>query len=141
MYQSAYAIYEQTRPTRVVLINYATDGSTYTAQFSVPASSVTVKRLTAPSVTELSAIEWAGQTWASSYDGTPSGQVLFDSVQCGPTCAIQVPAGSVALVFLTQQALADSTPPSIPAFAAPTCEGTTMTAASARRKALSAGRS
>lgn len=57
----AYAIYESGAPTRVVAINYVSDpsgASDYTAAISVPAkpSTVSVKYLSSPSVTELTCV-------------------------------------------------------------------------------------
>lgn len=56
-------------------------------------------------------VSWAGQTWAGSLNGLPSGQVNVQSVDCDTNglCSLHVPASSIAVVYLTPAALDDST--------------------------------
>ncbi|KAI0030185.1 glycoside hydrolase family 79 protein [Vararia minispora EC-137] len=119
----AWAIYEAGTPKKVLLINYASDpsgastitasiqiGGGSTGQAAANPGSVRVKRLTAPSVVAKGAFTWAGQTFGNAFesDGRPAGTPQVDTVQCDPNngCAVQVPAGSLALVFLTNDAFA-----------------------------------
>ncbi|KAI0060119.1 glycoside hydrolase family 79 protein [Artomyces pyxidatus] len=122
-----YAIYESGTPTKVVLINFVSDNTTandYTAAISigggqtgqpnaVPAS-VQVKYLTASSVSQKGNFSWAGQTFGNNFesDGRLNGNLDVQTVQCDQTnnvCNIKVPAPSVAVVFLTPQALSEVT--------------------------------
>ncbi|KAI0087558.1 hypothetical protein BDY19DRAFT_994874 [Irpex rosettiformis] len=128
IYTPGYAIYENGNLARVLLVNFVTDASgasTYTATLSfaggnVPGS-VSVKYLLAPSVSEKDNITWAGQTFGSKFesDGRLRGNETISTVQCDQgagTCAIQVPAPAVALVFLTSSALQDVSPSSTQTF-------------------------
>ena len=114
MYHPAYAVYENGAPTRVVLFNYVDDStgaSTLTVNVASSASSVSVRYLSAPSVSEQYNITWAGQTLGTSFasDGRLYGDVETVTVQCADgNCAITVPAPSIAVVYLTDQALSDS---------------------------------
>jgi hypothetical protein len=105
-----YAIYENGHPTRVALINLVDDNSgasDYTASISVGGtvpSQVRVEYLSASSV--------AGQTFGDvfSSDGPPAGVVDVQTVDCDQTnnvCNVKVPAPGAALVFLSDQALAE----------------------------------
>ncbi|KAH8092184.1 hypothetical protein BXZ70DRAFT_951580 [Cristinia sonorae] len=135
IYTPAYAIYEQGNLARVALFNYLTDpsgGSSYTASISIgggqsgqpngnPAQ-VTVKYLLAPSVSEKDNVTWAGQTFGGqlSSDGRLQGTYTPQTVQCDQNanvCNVQVPAPGFALVFLTDDALKESTPASTATFA------------------------
>lgn len=116
----AYAVYENDTPTRVVLFNYVSDpsgASAYTAQVALGEGSnvgqVHVRYFLAPSVSEHDDITWAGQTTGGSYssDGRLHGNVSTTTIPCnGGVCDIPVPAPAIALVFLSDQALADSSP-------------------------------
>jgi hypothetical protein len=119
--QPNYAIYENGKPTKLVLINYASDPSgasdyqfnwTITGQ-TVP-QNVKVKYLLAPSVVARQNITWAGQTFGAMYesDGRPVGDLNVSTVACDQTannCLIHVPAPAVALVFFdtTDKAIDD----------------------------------
>jgi len=120
-YTPGYAIYENGNPARVVMINFMNDptgANDYTASIivggSAPPTSVTVRYLTAPSVSEKHNISWAGQTYGGYFqsDGRPQGNVTTETVQCYPAtgCAIQVKAPSVALVFLSNGSMSESGP-------------------------------
>ncbi|EIW64921.1 glycoside hydrolase family 79 protein [Trametes versicolor FP-101664 SS1] len=123
----AYAIYENGDLARMALINYMTDptgahdyvatisigGSNFSEANGVP-SSVQVKYLRAPSVSEKDNITWAGQTLGPRFgaDGTWKGAESVETVQCDQTqntCDITVPAPGAALVFFSDaaQQLAD----------------------------------
>jgi hypothetical protein len=116
----AYAVYEDDAPSRIVLFNYVSDpsgGSTYQATLSIPggnlASTVHVRYLSAPTVAEHDNITWAGQTMGASYasDGQLHGDVLTQTITCqNSLCVIPVPAPAIAVVYLTDKALALSSP-------------------------------
>jgi hypothetical protein len=110
--QPNYAIYENGKPSKLVLFNYASDPTgaanyqfnTSIAGGSVP-SQVAVKYLLAPTVTSKDNITWAGQTFGGDFasDGRLQGTLNVTTVQCDTganTCLITVPAPGVALVFL-----------------------------------------
>ncbi|WVQ82507.1 hypothetical protein IAT38_004636 [Cryptococcus sp. DSM 104549] len=121
IYHPAYAIYENDAPTRAVLFNYI-DDSTGASDLNVQltlntdgglgvGASVQVRYLRADSVSEQYAITWANQTLGSSFasDGRLSGDLETVSITCSNgVCSIPVPAPSVALVFLTEDALENS---------------------------------
>ncbi|KAJ8495477.1 hypothetical protein ONZ45_g12847 [Pleurotus djamor] len=122
----AYSIYEDGNPVRVMLFNYMTDptgASDYTAQIAIGGSGigqpnaspaqVKVKYLRAASVSQIGNITWAGQTFGDHFqsDGRLMGDEDIQTVACDQTtnlCSIKVPAPSVALVFLTDDAFAES---------------------------------
>ena len=120
IYHPAYAIYENGNPTRLVLFNYVSDptgASDYQASVTLEnaqiSSSVSVRYLRAPSVSEQFNITWAGQNMGTSFasDGKLKGTEQTVTVQCpNGECTIPVYAPSIALVFLTDDALTDSTP-------------------------------
>ncbi|KAH9914074.1 uncharacterized protein BXZ73DRAFT_81750 [Epithele typhae] len=114
----AYAIYENGAAARVALFNYqdASNGAAYTATISVGGatlgesnatpSSVRVKYLVAPSITEKEQISWANQTFGGRFssDGRLAGTEDIVTVPCDTTahtCTITVPAPGAALVFLS----------------------------------------
>jgi hypothetical protein len=110
--QPNYAIYENGKPSKLVLFNYASDPTgAANYQFnatidggSVP-SQVAVKYLLAPTVTSKDNITWAGQTFGGDFasDGRLQGTLNVTTVQCDTganTCLVTVPAPGVALVFL-----------------------------------------
>ncbi|KIJ61735.1 glycoside hydrolase family 79 protein [Hydnomerulius pinastri MD-312] len=114
-----YAIYENGQPTRVALVNYVTDksgASDYTASISIAGTNpaqVKVKYLAADSVTQKYNFTWAGQTFGDAFssDGRPVGNVDIQTITCDQTnnvCNVKVPAPGAALVFLSDQALAES---------------------------------
>jgi len=125
----SYGIYEGGTLTKLALFNYVSDpsgASAYTATFSVQGgsmpSTVQVKYLLAPAVSEKRNITWAGQTFGGIYesDGRPQGAVSITPVQCNPganTCQVNVPAPGFALVFLADAALGEVTPQSTVSFA------------------------
>lgn len=117
-----YAIYENGSPARVLMINFMDDGGTGTAAYTgyihiggqntgaadTTPSSVTVRYLAAPSVSEKINITWAGQTMGGQFecDGRLRGDVVTETVQCTTDtgCPIRVPAPGAALVFMTNEA-------------------------------------
>ncbi|EIW72362.1 hypothetical protein TREMEDRAFT_41693 [Tremella mesenterica DSM 1558] len=117
IYHPAYAIYEDGQPTRVVLFNYINDptgASQLTVNIASSAFSVSVRYLSAPTVSEQYNITWAGQTLGVSFssDGRLYGTEQTSVVQCTDgNCPIEVSAPSIAVVYLTDQALADSSVP------------------------------
>ncbi|KAJ7649887.1 hypothetical protein FB45DRAFT_5549 [Roridomyces roridus] len=113
-----YAIYDGGVLARLALFNYVTDpsgASGITVSFAIGGGStgqangtpaqVKVKYLLAPSVSSLSNITWAGQTFGPSFatDGRPTGTETIQTVTCNGdnTCDVTVPAPGFALVFLT----------------------------------------
>jgi len=106
---AAYAVYDSNTSDlyRVVLINYAASGSTFTFPKSVGGSNVTVAYLTAPNLQEISNITWAGQTWQNSQDGQPTGQREYQSLACTSGCDVQVPGPGVAVVMFNKHLLAN----------------------------------
>ncbi|KIJ18005.1 glycoside hydrolase family 79 protein [Paxillus involutus ATCC 200175] len=114
-----YAIYENGQPTRLALINFVNDASgasDYTVSISIAGATpaqVKVKYLSATSVTQKYNFTWAGQTFGDVFgsDGRPVGAVDIQTVDCDQTlnvCNVKVPAPGAALVFLSDQALAES---------------------------------
>lgn len=140
IYTPGYAIYENGAPVRMAFINYLTDASgasSYTATINfeggtVP-SSVKVKYLLAPSVAEKQNVTWAGQTFGNflSSDGRLQGSESIQTVNCDTTnnaCAINVPAPSFALVFLTDSAFSESEPTATQTFSTTSVTKTVNTA-------------
>ncbi|KAF8838073.1 glycoside hydrolase family 79 protein [Paxillus ammoniavirescens] len=118
-YTPGYAIYENGQPTRLALINFVNDASgasDYTVSISIAGATpaqVKVKYLSATSVTQKYNFTWAGQTFGDVFgsDGRPVGAVDIQTVDCDQTrnvCDVKVPAPGAALVFLSDQALAES---------------------------------
>ncbi|KAJ7592262.1 hypothetical protein C8J56DRAFT_1131806 [Mycena floridula] len=113
----AYAIYENGVPMRVALFNYMDDptgASTLSVTLSLAGGNlpqVKVKYLLAPSVVSKYNFTWAGQTFGGVYesDGRLKGDPDVKTVTCnGGNCVITVPAPSMALIFLSDQALQES---------------------------------
>lgn len=112
--QPNYAIWENGKPSKLVLINYASDPSgasdyqfNWTIAGQTVPQSVQVKYLLAPTVVSRDNITWAGQTFGGLYesDGRPMGELNVSTVACDQTnnnCLIRVPAPGVALVFFDQ---------------------------------------
>ncbi|KAG8892735.1 hypothetical protein FRB99_002468 [Tulasnella sp. 403] len=122
-FQPGYAIYEDGVPTRLALINFVTDpsgASTFNAVYSPQGGTVpdhvSVRYLSAASVSEKFAITWANQTLGSgilSSDGRLQGEEGTVTIPCDTaanTCTIPVYAPSFALVFLSDDARAHSSP-------------------------------
>ncbi|OCH92577.1 hypothetical protein OBBRIDRAFT_886183 [Obba rivulosa] len=128
MYTPGYGVWENDRLSRLVLLNFVTDPSgahDYNVTFAlggpqfgetrqVPPN-ITVKYLSAESVSVKENITWAGQTLGNRFqsDGTLQGEEQTITVPCNQTsllCIITVPAPGAALVFLSDQALAESAP-------------------------------
>ncbi|KAF8576860.1 glycoside hydrolase family 79 protein [Ramaria rubella] len=123
-----YAIYENGNPMRVALFNFVSDpsgASNYTADISIGGtgagqpnaspSQVSVRYFSAPSVTSKTGFQWAGQNFGDvlESDGTLQGTQQTITIDCDTsanTCSIPVPAPGFALVFLTSQALQESSP-------------------------------
>ncbi|CCO29455.1 hypothetical protein BN14_03468 [Rhizoctonia solani AG-1 IB] len=124
-----YAIYENGNPVRVVLFNYIDDstgandytanvaiGGQQTGQSSTTPSSVQVRYMRAPSLGSHN-VTWAGQSLGGELgsDGRLEGTQETVTIQCdttAQTCAIPVKAPSIALVFLTNDGLTESSPDS-----------------------------
>ncbi|KAG8892150.1 hypothetical protein FRC01_014320 [Tulasnella sp. 417] len=122
-FQPGYAIYENGVPSRLVFINFVTDpsgASDFNGVVSFNGGTVpdhvAVRYLESPSVSDKFNIKWAGQTMGSAIftsDGRLTGDVETVFVPCDQTannCIIPVKAPSVALVFLSDEALQQSSP-------------------------------
>ncbi|EJD44078.1 hypothetical protein AURDEDRAFT_88289 [Auricularia subglabra TFB-10046 SS5] len=118
-YTPAYGIYdEQGNPEKVLLMNYMTDttgASDYTAQISVGAAGgpqkAWVRYVSAPSVAWKGNITIGGQTFGGMFqaNGLLYGEEETLEIPCpGGVCSVVVKAPEIALVFLTEQALADA---------------------------------
>lgn len=102
----------------MLLLNYMTDetgASDYTAQISVGAAGgpqkAWVRYVSAPSVAWKGNITIGGQTFGGMFeaDGQLHGQEETLEIPCpGGVCSVVVKAPEIALVFLTEQAMADS---------------------------------
>lgn len=122
-----YAIYENGNPVRVVLFNYiddSTGANDYTANIAIGGqqtgltsttpSSVQVRYMRADSLGSHN-VTWAGQSLGGELasDGRLKGTQETVTIQCdttAQTCAIPVKAPSIALVFLTDSAMQESSP-------------------------------
>lgn len=121
IYHPAYAVYEGDTPTRIVLFNFISDESgasnldvTINLADNPIAGPVHVRYLSAASVSEQYNITWAGQNLGSSFncDGRLYGDVQTVEIQCTDgNCVIPVQAPSIAVVFLDQESLDDSSVP------------------------------
>lgn len=122
-FQPGYAIYENGVPTRVALINFVSDASgasDFNGVISFNGGTVpdhvSVRYLEAPSVSEKFNIKWAGQNMGSAIftsDGRLTGDVetvIIPCDQAANNCIVPVKAPSVALVFLSDDALHQSSP-------------------------------
>jgi hypothetical protein len=94
---AGYAVYDNGVPQKLVLFN-----------FSGSQRAVAVRYLTAPSVTEKTAITWDGMT----VDGTGilQGKNTTVLVECGQGCSLEVPAPGVAVVYLDSSQAASYLP-------------------------------
>ncbi|CAE6468101.1 unnamed protein product [Rhizoctonia solani] len=119
-----YVVYEDGAPSRVLLINYiddATGGHDATARIQIgggdgaaasPLTQVRVKYFSAPSVSFKGNMTWAGQTLGNHFESDGRSEVI-QTIQCqNNICPIPLKAPSLALVFLTDAALANSSPAS-----------------------------
>ncbi|KAG8980670.1 hypothetical protein FRB93_009077 [Tulasnella sp. JGI-2019a] len=124
--RAGYAVYEGGVASRVLLVNYVTEsGPGYTTQIAIGGQSTGLPSTTPPSVrvkyllagshsvSENYNVTWSGQTMGglSQSDGKLSGTPDVQTIQCDAQsglCSIPVPAPSVALVFLTDAAFANS---------------------------------
>lgn len=121
IYHPAYTVYEGDTPTRVVLFNYISDESgaadlqvTVNLAGADTPGTVQVRYFRASSVSEQYEIYWANQTMGTSFssDGRLYGELETVEIQCTDgNCVIPVPAPSIALVFLTPDALTESSVP------------------------------
>ncbi|KAJ4474775.1 glycoside hydrolase family 79 protein [Lentinula lateritia] len=120
-YTPNYVIYENGQPVRMVLINFLSDSSgssNYTANIAIGGgqtgqsnttpSQVTVKYLTALSVSQKGDYSWAGQTFGGNFDsdGRLGGTESIQTIPCDQSaqvCSVSVPAPGAALVFLTNE--------------------------------------
>ncbi|CAE6461756.1 unnamed protein product, partial [Rhizoctonia solani] len=122
-----YVVYEDGVPSRVLLINYIDDNTgshDATARIQIgggdgaavsPLTQVRVKYFSAPSVSFKGNMTWAGQTLGNHFesDGRLQGSEVIETIQCqNNICPIPLKAPSLALVFLTDAALANSAPAS-----------------------------
>ncbi|KAF8320735.1 hypothetical protein DL93DRAFT_2073392 [Clavulina sp. PMI_390] len=124
-YTVGYGIYENGVPARILLINFMDDLQTGSAAFTgsvhiggvngiadTTPSTVDVRYLSAPSVSEKFNITWAGQTLGGQFecDGRLQGTQTTTTVTCDSTngCAITVPAPGAALIFLSSTAESES---------------------------------
>lgn len=119
-FHPTYLVYDGETPVRAALFNFVSDNTgasdaQVTLNFNNTAApdQVWVRYLRASQIEEQYEIYWAGQTLGPSFTSTgiPRGDVQTDNIQCeNGVCVIPVPAPSVALVFLTEDALQASTP-------------------------------
>lgn len=102
---AVYAVYDSNTSDlyRVVLINYAVSGTTFTLPKDVGGSNITIAYLTAPNPQESSNITWAGQTWQNSQDGQPTGKREYQSLSCASGCDVQVPGPGAAVVMFNKR--------------------------------------
>ena len=102
---AGYAVYDSATSNlyRVVLINYAGNGTTFTLPKTVGGNNVTAAFLTAPNPQETSDITWAGLTWAKSGDGQPTGKQEYKTLSCASGCDVQVPGPGAVVVMFNKQ--------------------------------------
>ncbi|KAG8689717.1 hypothetical protein FRC11_001002 [Ceratobasidium sp. 423] len=123
-----YAVYEDGQPTRLLFINYVDDssgghdiwiriqiGGGETQQPPASPAQIRVKYFEAPSVSFKGNMTWAGQTLGNNFesDGRLQGQEVIHTIDCDPVtnqCSVPLRAPSLALVFLTDTALQNSSP-------------------------------
>lgn len=117
IYHPVYAIYENDVVARMVLFNFiddSTGGSDLHVTINIQNQSPTqvqVRYFRADSVSEQYDIYWANQTLGHSFasDGRLYGRLETITIACdGGACIVPVPAPSVALVYLTDAALEES---------------------------------
>jgi hypothetical protein len=115
----AYLIYENGSPARVVLFNYLSDttgAADYVATIQVPGLNidhVTVRYLSAPTISEQYDIYWGNLTMGKSFegDGRLHGTDVTSVFGCTDNaCNVNVPGPSIALVFLTEDAMSEVAP-------------------------------
>ena len=102
---AGYAVYDSATSNlyRMVLINYAGNGTTFTLPKTVGGNNVTAAYLTAPNPQEASDITWAGLTWAKSGDGQPTGKQEYKTLSCASGCDVQVPGPGAVVVMFNKQ--------------------------------------
>ncbi|CEL63639.1 hypothetical protein RSOLAG1IB_10917 [Rhizoctonia solani AG-1 IB] len=123
-----YVVYEDGQPTRMLLINYVDDpsgghdvwvriqiGGGETQQPPASPAQIRVKYFEAPSVSFKGNMTWAGQTLGNHFesDGRLQGEEVIHTIDCDPVtnqCSVPLRAPSLALVFLTEAALQNSSP-------------------------------
>ncbi|CAE6422766.1 unnamed protein product [Rhizoctonia solani] len=123
-----YVVYEDGQPTRLLFINYVDDpsgghdmwvrvqiGGGETQQPPASPPRVRVKYFEALSVSFKGNMTWAGQTLGNHFesDGRLQGQEVIHTIDCDPVtnqCSVPLKAPSLALVFLTDAALQNSSP-------------------------------
>lgn len=117
IYHPVYAIYENDVVARMVLFNFIDDstrGSDLDVTINIQNQSPTqvqVRYLQADSVSEQYDIYWANQTLGQSFasDGRLYGDLETITITCDEgVCIVPVPAPSVALVYLSDAALEES---------------------------------
>ncbi|CAE6436327.1 unnamed protein product [Rhizoctonia solani] len=123
-----YVVYEDGQPTRMLFINYVDDASgghdiwvrvqIGGGEIQQPPASpprIWVKYFEAPSVSFKGNMTWAGQTLGNHFesDGRLQGNEVIHTIECDPVtnqCSVPLKAPSLALVFLTETALQNSSP-------------------------------
>ncbi|WVR06098.1 hypothetical protein IAU60_003126 [Kwoniella sp. DSM 27419] len=117
IYHPAYAVYEDDAVARVVLFNFIDDSTgANDVSVTVPANgaaTVNVRYFRASSVSEQYDITWANQTLGTSFasDGRLYGDEQTIQITCTDgNCVVPVYAPSIAVVFLTEDALSASSP-------------------------------
>ncbi|KAI0702821.1 glycoside hydrolase family 79 protein [Cerioporus squamosus] len=134
VYTPGYAIYENDKLARLAFVNFMTDPSganDYTVSISVdggesgrPAATpaqIKVKYLVAPSVGDKFNITWGNQTFGGQFesDGRLKNDLHIETIPCDQatnTCQVKVPAPGFALVFMSDEAAAESEPTSTATF-------------------------
>ncbi|KAI0796859.1 glycoside hydrolase family 79 protein [Abortiporus biennis] len=106
---AGYAVYDagSSQVRSLVLFNFA---DATPIDFTLPqqiftASAVTVRYLTAPSVTEKTQISWGNQTYNGVADGLPVTSTLSSALpdkqmDCANGCTVTVPGPALAVVFI-----------------------------------------
>jgi hypothetical protein len=105
----AYGVWENNALSRLVFINYIDDstGAMNTiVTFNGPAgaSTLPIKRLLAPSVTQKYNYTWNGQYFGGVFesDGRPMGQESSETIPCtNGQCTATVPAPGVVVVYMS----------------------------------------
>jgi hypothetical protein len=105
----AYGVWENNALSKLVFINYIDDPSGNMATkvtFNGPAGATTlpIKQLLAPTVTQKYNYTWNGQYFGGVFesDGRPMGQELSETISCNNgQCTVTVPAPGVVVVYMS----------------------------------------
>lgn len=105
---AAYGIYDGSEHDKgnLVLINFdypsaSEDNNSTIQEFVIPknlTSSIAVRYLIAPNITEQTAITWAGQTVGKN--GDLQGDQALDTIECKEGCTVSIPGPGLAVVWL-----------------------------------------